>query len=135
MVPLKGGSLRGTVEPYKGHMREPDRKIIPVTFYRTKAGNEPVREWLMEMTVADKKVIGSDLQTVEYGWPVGMPVCRPLGNGLFEVRSDIKNGIARVLFCIHDGKMVLLHGFVKKSQKTSPGDLELAIKRKRETEQ
>jgi phage-related protein len=116
-------------------MREPDRKIIPVTFYRTKAGNEPVREWLMEMTVADKKVIGSDLQTVEYGWPVGMPVCRPLGNGLFEVRSDIKNGIARVLFCIHDGKMVLLHGFVKKSQKTSPGDLELAIKRKRETEQ
>ena len=60
----------------------------------------------MEMTVADKKVIGSDLQTLEYGWPVGMPVCRPLCNGLFEVRTDIKNGIARVLFCIHDGKTV-----------------------------
>ena len=76
----------------------------------------------MEMTAADKKVIGSDLQTVEYGWPVGMPVCRPMGNGLFEVRSDIKDGIARVLFCIHEGKMVLLHGFVKKSQKTPAGD-------------
>jgi phage-related protein len=94
-------------------MDEPDRKIIPAAFYRTKVGNEPVREWLMEMTAADKKVIGSHLQTVEYGWPVGMPVCRPMGNGLFEVRSDIKDGIARVLFCIHDGRMVLLHGFVK----------------------
>jgi phage-related protein len=93
-------------------------------------------EWLMEMTAADKKVIGSDLQRVEYGLAgVGMPVCRPMGNGLFVVRSDIKNGIARVLFCIQDGKIVLLHGFVKKSQKTPPGDLELAIKRKRETEQ
>jgi phage-related protein len=71
-------------------MDEPDRKIIPVAFYRTKVGNEPVREWLMEMTAADKKVIGSHLQTVEYGWPVGMPVCRPMGNGLFEVRSDIR---------------------------------------------
>ncbi|MGB8536211.1 MAG: type II toxin-antitoxin system RelE/ParE family toxin [Acidobacteriaceae bacterium] len=116
-------------------MDEPDRKIIPVVFYRTKAGNEPVREWLKEMTAADKKVIGSDLQTVESGWPVGMPVCRPMGNGLFEVRSNIKDGIARVLFCIHEGKMVLLHGIVKKSQKTPARDLELAIKRKRETEQ
>ena len=116
-------------------MDEPYRKFIPGTFYRTKAGDEPVREWLMEMTAVDKKVIGSDLQTVEYGWPVGTPVCRPMGNGLFEVRSDIKGGIARVLFSIYEGKMVLLHGFVKKSQKTPPGDLELAIKRKRETEQ
>jgi len=116
-------------------MDDDTRKIIPATFYRTKAGNEPVREWLMERTAADKKVIGSDLQTVEYGWPIGMPVCRPMGNGLFEVRSDITSGIARVLFCIHEGKMVLLHGFVKKSQKTPPGDLKLAIKRKRETEQ
>jgi phage-related protein len=116
-------------------MDEPNRKILPVAFYRTKAWDEPVREWLMEMTAADKKVIGSDLQTVEYGWPVGMPVCRPMGNGLFEVRSDIKGGIARVLFCIYEGKMVLLHGFVKKSQKTPAGDLELAIKRKREIEQ
>ena len=94
-----------------------------------------MRVWLTEMSAADKKVIGTDLQTIEYGWPIGMPVCRPMGDGLFEVRSNIKDGIARVLFCIHDGRMVLLHGFVKKSQKTPPGDLELAIKRKRETEQ
>jgi phage-related protein len=111
------------------------RKIIPVTFYRTQAGNEPVRDWLTAMTEGDKKTIGADLQTVEYGWPVGMPVCRSMGDGLFEVRSDIKNGTARVLFCIQGDKMVLLHGFVKKTQKTPAGDLKLAIKRKREIEQ
>jgi phage-related protein len=110
------------------------RKTIQVVFYRTKAGSEPVRDWLMELSAADKKVIGSDLRTVEFGWPVGMPVCRPMGNGLFEVRSSIRDGIARVLFFIHEGNMVLLHGFVKKSQKTPAADLGLAIKRKRETE-
>jgi phage-related protein len=68
------------------------------------------------------------------GWPIGMPVCRPMGDGLYEVRSNIIDGIARVLFCAHHGKMVLLHGFVKKSQKTPDGDLALARKRKKEVE-
>jgi phage-related protein len=115
-------------------MDEPDRRIVPVAFYRTEAGNEPVREWLMEMTATDRRIVGTDIRTVELGWPIGMPVCRPMGKGLFEVRSNIKDGIARVLFFIHEGNMVLLHGFVKKSQKTPAGDLELAIKRKQETE-
>ncbi len=71
---------------------------------------------------------------VELGWPIGMPYCRPLGNGLWEVRSDVPSGIARVIFTILGGEMVLLHGFLKKAQKTPPQDLDLAMKRKREIE-
>ena len=115
-------------------MSETDRRVIQVVFYHTGAHNQPVLEWLRELTPADRKIVGADLRTVELGWPVGMPVCRLMGKGLYEVRSNIKDGIARVLFCIHNGKMVLLHGFVKKSQKTSDDDLNLARKRKRETE-
>jgi phage-related protein len=110
-------------------------KVIQAVFYRNSAGTEPVRDWLlMEMDAADRKIIGTDIRTVEMGWPIGMPVCRPIGDGLYEVRSNIVNGVARVLFCAHGGKMVLLHGFVKKSQKTPDGDLALARKRKKEVE-
>jgi len=92
-----------------------------------------VREWLLEVTPSDRRVIGYDIQTVEFGWPIGMPVCRPLGGGLHEVRSSLSDGrIGRVLFCIVNGEMVLLHGFVKKTQKTPPADLALAIKRMKE---
>lgn len=110
-------------------------KIIQAVFYRNSAGGEPVREWLLQMEAADRKVIGIDIRTVEMGWPVGMPVCRPMGDGLYEVRSNISNGIGRILFCFRNGKMVLLHGFVKKSQKTPNNDLTLARKRKKEVEQ
>lgn len=75
-----------------------------------------------------------DIKTVEYGWPIGMPTCKLMGNGLFEVRTHLGNRIARVLFCIDDGHMVLLHGFIKKTQKTSPSDLDLALERKRKLE-
>src|SRR5215204_5628749 len=109
-------------------------KVIPAVFYSTAAGNEPVRDWLMTLSAADRKIVGTDIRTVELGWPIGMPVCRPMGNGLYEVRSDITNGVARVLFCIYSSKMVLLHGFIKKSQKTPTDDLDLALKRKREIE-
>jgi phage-related protein len=82
---------------------------------------------------ADRGAIGEDVATVEFGWPVGMPVCRPLGNGLWEVRSNISNGrIARVIFCIVGRRMVLLHAFIKKSQKTPGHDLALALRRERE---
>jgi len=82
----------------------------------------------------DRKIIGEDIKDVEFSWPIGMPLCRPLGRGLWEVRSDITDGrIARVLFCICDGRMVLLHGFIKKTQKTPDADIELAIKRKKES--
>ena len=81
----------------------------------------------------DRRVVGKDIQKVEFGWPIGMPYCRPLGHGLWEVRSDLTDGtIARVMFCIVAGEMVLLHGFIKKTQKTPAKEIDLALKRKRE---
>jgi len=83
----------------------------------------------------DRKIVGEDIKDVEFAWPIGMPLCRSLGRGLWEVRSTLTQGrIARVLFCEHEGKMLLLHAFIKKTQKTPASDLELAIKRKREIE-
>jgi phage-related protein len=95
-------------------------------------GREPVRDWLKSLSPIDRKQIGVDIKAVEFGWPIGMPVCRPLGDGLYEVRSSLsQNRIARVLFYVEvKGKMVLLHGFIKKTQKTPPSDLELARKNK-----
>lgn len=89
----------------------------------------------MDLSSEDRLAIGTDIKTVEYGWPIGMPVCRAMGHGLFEVRSNISNKrIARVLFFVYENKMVLLHGFIKKSQKSPKQDLELALKRKQEVE-
>jgi phage-related protein len=107
-------------------------KRITVIFYRTEAGGEPVRDWLKGLSADDRKRIGEDIKTVEFGWPVGMPVCRPLGAGLYEVRTSLaQNKIARVLFYIDKKeRMVLLHGFVKKTQKTPQEELELAISNK-----
>lgn len=108
-------------------------KILPVAFYKMTSGREPVREWLKELPLADKQRIGEDLKTVEFGWPVGMPLCRGMGEGLWEVRSDVSNGrTARVLFCIADGYIVLLHGFIKKTPKTPNSDLALARQRMKE---
>jgi phage-related protein len=108
-------------------------KKLPAAFYRTAAGREPVREWLKALDEPDRRIVGQDIATAEFGWPVGMPVCRSLGRGLYEIRSDISHGrIARVIFCIADGQMVLLHGFIKKTQKTPKADLDLALKRKKE---
>ena len=84
----------------------------------------------------DRREIGQDIATVEYGWPVGMPVCRPLGQGLWEVRSNLPgNRTGRLLFCVARGHMVLLHAFVKKTQRTPDEDLTLARKRMKEIEQ
>lgn len=116
---------------------EKRRKKLPATFYRTATGTEPVRVWLKSLPVDDKRIVGTDIATVEFGWPVGMPVCRPMTarRGLWEVRSSLTgNRIARVLFCTYRGQMILLHGFVKKTQKTADADLDLAMKRKKEIE-
>lgn len=112
------------------------KKRIPAIFFRTEAGGEPVREWLKSLPREDRKVIGTDIMTVEFGWPIGMPVCRPLGSGLSEVRTNLTRGrIARVLFYIDKvGRMVLLHGFIKKTQKTQDQDLQLATDNKRKHE-
>lgn len=106
------------------------QKKLPARFYASARGNEPVKDWLKELALDDRKIVGKDIAKVEFGWPIGMPYCRSMGGGLWEVRSDISNGrIARVLFCMEDGVMVLLHGFIKKTQKTPTADLELARKR------
>jgi phage-related protein len=108
-------------------------KKIAARFYVSPTGNAPVRDWLLGMDQVDRRVIGKDLQKVEFGWPIGMPYCRSLGRGLWEMRSDISSGrIARVLFCMLDGDMVLLHGFVKKTQKTQQQEIDLALRRKKE---
>ena len=108
-------------------------KRVPALFFRTSAGGEPVREWLLKMEPEDRKRIGADIQSVEFGWPIGMPACRPLKSGMYEVRSILLQGrIARVIFYIDElSRMVLLHGFIKKTQKTPDQDLDIARKNKR----
>ncbi|MGA2711827.1 MAG: type II toxin-antitoxin system RelE/ParE family toxin [Bryobacteraceae bacterium] len=92
-----------------------------------------MRDWLLGLSVEDRKAIGRDIQMVEFGWPLGMPYCRSLGNGLWEVRSNLTDGkIGRVIFCIALDRMVLLHGCIKKTQKTPAQDLKLALKRMKE---
>ncbi len=109
-----------------------NKKII-VLFYRTEAGNEPVREWLLTLDKKDKQTIGVDIKTVEYGWSISMPVSRPLGKGLYEVRSNISHKrIARVIFTIVGNYMILLNGFIKKTQKTPKEEIALALKRMKE---
>jgi phage-related protein len=102
---------------------------LAVVFFKTNSGNEPVREWLKEMSKEDCKIIGTDILTVQYAWPVGKPLVDHLGDGIWEVRSRLENRIARTLFAVVDQEIVLLHGFIKKQQKTPPDELELAKKR------
>ena len=110
-------------------------KRLPAIFYRSLMGAEPVREWLKELPPEDRRVIGFDIATAEFGWPVGMPLCRSLGDGLWEIRSRLDHGrTSRVIFCVNADRMVLLHGFVKKTRKTPPSELELARKRQKEIE-
>ena len=106
---------------------------IELVFYQTDAGNVPVRDWLLGLPEVNRREIGQDLQRVQFRWPVGMPLCRPLGGGLWEVRSDLPSRrIARLLFFVHENRIGVVHGFIKKTQKTPPGDLELARKRMQE---
>jgi phage-related protein len=109
-----------------------DPKRLPAAFWKSETGTEPVRDWLKSLEQEDRYEIGTDIKTLEYGWPVGMPVCGSLGRGLWEVRTSLPHGrIARVIFCLHENEMILLHGFIKKTQKTPPHDLELAHDRKK----
>src|SRR5437762_4678971 len=106
---------------------------MPVVFYRTQGGAEVVRYWLRSLDDADRQAVGLDLMRVQYRWPVGMPLCRALGDGLWEVRTSLpSNRIARVLFSVQQGRILVLHGFIKKTQKTPDEDMTLARKRNRE---
>jgi phage-related protein len=106
---------------------------IPVRFYRSSRGNEPVLEWLRALDRDDRRTIGLDLMRVQLGWPIGMPLVRNLRDGLWEVRSALPSQrVARLILCVHDGCLVVLHAFIKKTQKTPAGDLEIARRRMKE---
>lgn len=109
---------------------------MPAIFYRTEAGAEPVRDWLKAMALDDRRLIGEDIKTVEFGWPLGMPLCRPMGDGLHEIRTHLGgNRIARVFFYVDiRQRLVLLHGILKKSRATPATELELARQHKRKHE-
>ncbi len=102
---------------------------LPVVFYQSLSRREPVREWLKGLSAEDRKLIGEDIKTVQYGFPLGMPLVRKLKPKLWEIRSTLSNRIARTLFTIDKDYIILLHGFIKKSQKTPAEDLDLALKR------
>ena len=115
---------------------EDKRPQLLVFFYRTQAGTEPVRAWLQALPETDRRIIGTDLRRVQSGWPVGMPLCRSLGGGLWEVRSNLaSNRIARVLFFVHGDRIGVVHGFIKKTRATPDDVLDLARKRMQEMQQ
>jgi phage-related protein len=125
--------LKSTI---RGTFKDESHKRIPANFYRTDAGNEPVRLWLKSMAAEDRRLIGEDIKKVEFGWPLGMPTCRPMGDGLHEVRTALSgNRIARVFFYVdRNQRMILLHGILKKTKATPTTDLELARTNKRKHE-
>jgi phage-related protein len=102
------------------------RRVLFVHFYATESGKEPVREWLKALSAEDRKAIGEDIKTVELGWPIGMPLVRKMDTDLWEIRIDLRQRIVRVLFTVSGNRMFLLHGFIKKSQRTPGIDLKLA---------
>jgi phage-related protein len=105
---------------------------LHVVFYITLTGREPVREWLRSLHRNEKKQIGEDIKTVQFGWPIGMPVVEKLDRDLWEVRTKLRDKISRLIFTVYENQIVLLHGFIKKSQKISAEDLELAQRRMNE---
>jgi phage-related protein len=109
-------------------MSEVEKKL-DVFFFRSDGGSEPVREWILSLPKVERKLIGDDVLKVQYCWPIGKPLVGSLGNGLWEVRSRLGGRIARVIFVVRDEKMVLLHGFIKKTQKTPKHELDVAIQR------
>lgn len=105
--------------------------LLAVRFFREHSGNEPVREWLKDLPAAERREIGADIRTVQFGWPIGMPVVDHIADEIWEVRTRLSHRIVRVLFTLEDGEMILLHAFVKKDRKTPKPDLDLARQRLR----
>jgi phage-related protein len=112
---------------------DPTPQKIPLIFFRSGKGAEPVREWLRELPEVERQAIGKDLLRAQWRWPVGMPQCRPMGNGLWEIRTDLPTKrTARVMVCPYREHLVALHGFIKKTRATPDEDLALARKRRKE---
>lgn len=108
-------------------------KRLPLQFWRSSAGREPTRDWFRQLDRDDRAVVGDDLRRIQFGWPVGMPLVRPLSGGLWELRSSFRSKReALVLFAVDAERIAVLHGFIKKTQKTPPRDLALARKRLKE---
>jgi phage-related protein len=108
---------------------------VPLIFYRTPAGSEPVRDWLRKLDEAERQAIGKDFLRAQWRWPVGMPLCRPMGSGLWEIRTELPTKrTARVLLCLYREHLVALHGFIKKTRSTPDEDLATARKRQKELE-
>ena len=105
---------------------------LNVVFFQTDAGTEPVRKWLQGLSVAHKKAIGEDIKTVQFGWPLGMPLVEKIEPYLWEVRSHVPDGIARVLFTVDGQTMILLHGFIKKTRKIPQPEINTARSRLRQ---
>ncbi len=108
---------------------EDESNRLRVIFYKTSSGHEPVREWLKALPIEERKAVGHDLKTAQYGWPLGMPLIRKLEPGLWEIRSRLPARIARVIFTVEGDKMVLLHSFIKKAEKIPVQELQLARQR------
>lgn len=121
------GPLKGV--PFLVHSAVSDHQIS-VLFFRSELGNEPVRDWLKGLSREQRQLIGYEIKSVQFGWPIGMPLVRKMESGLWEIRVDLGDTAARVLFTMSEGAMVLLHGFIKKCQKTPLVDLSLARQRK-----
>jgi phage-related protein len=116
--------------------RERAPRKVELVFFRNDAGSEPVRDWLKGLDGAERRIIGTDLLRAQWRWPVGMPLCRPMGKGLWEVRTDLPaKRTARVLICFCQGCLVALHGFIKKTRTTPNEDLALARRRQKELEE
>jgi phage-related protein len=115
---------------------EKPQQKIPLIFFCTSAGSEPVREWLKELPESERHAIGMDLLRAQWRWPIGMPLCRAMGGGLWEIRTNLPTSrTARVLLCLYQEHLVALHGFIKKTRATPDEDLALARKRRKELEQ
>jgi phage-related protein len=114
---------------------EAQPRKIPLIFYRTTAGGEPVREWLKGLDTAERHAIGRDLLRAQWRWPLGMPLCRALGNRLWEIRTDLPTKrTARVLICLYRSHLVALHGFIKKTRATPSEDIAIARRPLKELE-
>ena len=126
-IPGREGDRRNALSALR------QQKRIKAAFYRADSGAEPARDWLLGVDGEDWRIIGYDIASAEFGWPNGMPTCRPMGQGLYEIHSNLAgNRSSRVFFCVAEGNMVLLHGMIKKSQATPRAALELARKRMKE---
>ncbi|MBP9854460.1 MAG: type II toxin-antitoxin system RelE/ParE family toxin [Candidatus Omnitrophica bacterium] len=107
----------------------PQINFLKVVFYQTAAGHEPVREWLKSLSKEERKLLGEDIKTVQFGWPIGMPIVKKLDNRIWEIRTKLRDKTSRVLIAVYEQNIVLLHGFTKKSRKIPKNDLDLARQR------